>query len=192
MQIRHFGILAFLACMAASACAHPQAKVAPPPPTLDVPPAPPRVVEATEVEIPQPVGPIEEPVRSQPSRPRPASGAPARSEPRSEPPRVEPPPVEAARPSEEPLRQPPPATLQTTPSQRDGEVEGRIRALLARANANLRRIDYRALGAGARTQYDAARSFIRQADEALRERKLEFAASLADKAAALATELGGR
>ena len=189
----HSGILALLACMAASACAHPQAKTAPPPPPgLEVPPAPPRVVETTGVEIPQPVGLIEEPARNQLSRPLPTPAPAARPEPRSEPPKVEQPPVEAARPADEPPRQPPPATLQTTPSQRDAEVEGRIRALLARANADLNRIDYRTLGAGARTQYDAARSFIRQAEDALRERKLEFAASLADKAAVLAAQLAGR
>jgi hypothetical protein len=108
-----------------------------------------------------------------------------------EPPKVEPPPVvEPPKPAEEPPK--PPANLQTTPAQAEGEVERTIRASLTRANADLNRIDYRVLNADARTQYDTAKRFIRQADDALKTKNLVFAKNLADKAAALAAQLGGR
>ena len=93
-------------------------------------------------------------------------------------------------PVEEPPR--PPSTLQTTPTTAEGEVERGIRASLSRANLDLNRIDYRLLNADAKTQYDTAKRFIRQADDAMRAKNLVFAKSLADKAAALAAQLGGK
>ena len=63
---------------------------------------------------------------------------------------------------------------------------------MARAATDLNRIDYRVLNADARTQYDTAKRFIRQADDAIRSKNLVFAKSLADKAAVLAVQLGGR
>jgi hypothetical protein len=74
------------------------------------------------------------------------------------------------------------------------EVERNIRGLLLRANNDLGRVNYRALSADGRTQYDSAIRFIRQAEEALepRTRNLIFARNLADKALALAIQLAGR
>ena len=60
---------------------------------------------------------------------------------------------------------------------------------MARAGGDLNRIDYRALNADARTQYDTAKRFIQQAEEAIRAKNLPFAKNLADKAAVLATQL---
>ena len=56
----------------------------------------------------------------------------------------------------------------------------------------LNRIDYRVLNADAKTQYDTAKRFIRQADEAMRAKNLVFAKTVADKAVVLAAQLGGR
>jgi hypothetical protein len=53
-------------------------------------------------------------------------------------------------------------------------------------------VDYNRLNADARTQYDQAKRFASQADEALKARNLVFASYLADKAAALAAQLAGR
>ena len=83
---------------------------------------------------------------------------------------------------------PPTSTLQTTPATAEGVVERAIRASLARATADLNRIDYRVLNADARTQYDTAKRFISQADGAMRSKNLVFAKNLADKAAALAAQ----
>ena len=54
------------------------------------------------------------------------------------------------------------------------------------------KVDYRALNANARTQYDTAKRFIQQAEDAIRMKNLPFAKNLADKAAALAVQLGGQ
>ena len=91
-----------------------------------------------------------------------------------------------------PARNSPPTTLQTTPAQQEGEVEARIRNVLAHASTDLNRVNYQQLGRDARTQYDTAKGFIRQAEDAIRARNLLFAGSLADKAAALAAQLAGR
>jgi hypothetical protein len=71
-------------------------------------------------------------------------------------------------------------------------VERGIRASIARANADLNRVDYRALNSDARNQYDTAKRFIRQAEDAMHAKNLVFAKSVADKSAALAAQLAGR
>ena len=63
---------------------------------------------------------------------------------------------------------------------------------MTRASSQLQAIDYGRLSADAREQYDRAKSFIREADDALRARNLPYAQSLTDKAVALAAQLGGR
>jgi hypothetical protein len=173
----------------AAGCSHPQAKTMPEMPPLEVPPPPPRDVQPTEVEAPQPVGLPTEPARSAPVRPRPTP--PARQEPpKIEPPKPEAPPAEPPKPVDEPAK--PPTTLQTTPATAEGEVERGVRASLLRANTDLNRIDYRALNADARTQYDQAKRFVQQADEAIRTKNLVFAKTIADKAATIAAQLAGR
>jgi hypothetical protein len=83
-------------------------------------------------------------------------------------------------------------TLQTTPVQQEGEVERRIRSLLTQASSRLNRINYQALNADARTQYDTAKRFVVQAEEALRAKNLVFATNLAEKAAELSSQLISR
>ena len=130
-----------------------------------------------------PEAPAEEPVRTPPARPRPA-----------------PPPAESARP-EPPAAAPipradeaskSPTTLQTTPAGAEGELERAIRDSLARAAADLARIDYQKLNPDARSQYATAQRFSQQAEDAVRGRNLLFGKNLADKAASLAAQLAGR
>ena len=71
-------------------------------------------------------------------------------------------------------------------------MERTIRTVLARATADLSRINYRTLNADARMQYDTAKRFVNQAQEAVRAKNLVFAKNLADKAALLAAQLAGR
>jgi hypothetical protein len=97
--------------------------------------------------------------------------------------------TETAKPAEEPKQ---PTTLQTTPISAEAEMERAVRGLLTRATGDLNRIDRRALNADARTQYDTAKRFVAQAEEALKSRNLVFATNLADKAATLAAQLAGR
>ena len=159
-------------------------------------PAPPaREVESIETDPPPPVPLAQEPARNTPARQRPTP-APTREPPRAEAPKpeaakpAETPPVEVPKPAEEPPK--PATTLQTTPPTAEGEVERLIRASITKANADLNRVDYRALNNDARNQYDTAKRFIRQADDAMRAKNLVFAKSVADKAAALAAQLAGR
>ena len=186
-------VLLFVAGVGLAGCTKAQAKVAPDQPPLDVPAPPPRNVEATEVEPPLPSTPVsEEPAtRPAPVGPRPAPAAQRPEPARPEPARADVQPVEAPKPADE-TKGPPPGPLQTTPVAREAQVERNIQDLLTRATANLNRVDYRNLNADARTQYDQAKRFISQAQEALREKNLVFATNLADKANTLAAQLPGR
>ncbi len=115
-----FGVLAALS----SACTRAQARVNPDVAPLDVPAPPPRNVEATEEPPPLPATATEETPRAITPRPRlPTTPAQQRPEPaRPEPARVEPvAPVEPARPADD-TRGQPPATLQTTPAEREAHV----------------------------------------------------------------------
>jgi len=184
-----------LSCLASVSCVRAQAKVTPDQP-LEVPAPPPREVDVADSEPPPPVPLVTEPARNTPPRSR-------RETPRTEPARPDPTkpdqplPPEAPKPPEEikpapPAPTPPPTVLQTTPATAEGEVERSIRGTMARANADLNRIDYRALSKEARTQYDQAKRFVQQADGALREKNLMYAKSIADKAAVIAAQLAGR
>src|SRR6516164_3503987 len=168
----------------ATACSRVHAKTAPanaPNPALNVPSPPPHDVEATETEAPPPISLPEEPARNAPGRSR-------RPEPAK--PETPPPPVPEQPKPEEPSR--PSAPLQTMPTTAEGDMERQIRATVQRANADLNRIDYRALNKDARIQYDTAKRFIRQADDAIRAKNLLFAKNLAEKAATHAAQLSSR
>lgn len=169
-------------------CAHARARTPADTPPLAVPAPPPRLVEPDEVQAPTPV-----PLPGEPAHHELAPGeTPARREPphpeKAEAPKVEPP--AESKPVEEPPR--PATTLQTTPTDAEGQVEQAIRGLLTRAGNDLNHIDYRALNTDARQQYDTAKRFIAQAEQALEAKNLVFAKNLADKAAALAAQLAGK
>jgi outer membrane biosynthesis protein TonB len=190
-----FCLPAFLPfCLAAvlfSSCTRTQAKVTPDGP-LEVPAPPPREVDTTEAEPPAPIPLVEEPARNTPQRlrPTPPPQQPRVESPKPEPPAPPTPPAEAPKPAEEP--KPPATTLQTTPSTGEVDLERGIRATITKATADLNRIDYRVLNNDARTQYDTAKRFIRQAEENIRSKNLVFAKSLADKAVVIAAQLSGR
>src|SRR5438477_3382112 len=153
----------------ASGCASAHAKTASDAPPLDMPAPPPRVVDATEVEPPQPATLPDEPARHTPPpptrRPPPRSDANRQSEP---PPST--PPAEAPKPAAEPAK--PPPALQTTPTDVAEKEEQQIRTLLGRANTDLSHVDYQRLNADARTQYETAKRFVTQAEDALRTKNL--------------------
>jgi hypothetical protein len=182
-------ILVLMAPLAAG-CRHAQAKTSPETPALEMPAPPPREVESIEVEPPPPVGLATEPAHNPPPRPRP-SPPPARVEPKpTEPQKIDIPAVEAPKPPEEPPK--PQTTLQMTPATAEGDVERTIRSALQRASADLNRVDYRALNADARNQYDQAKRWVQQADENIKTKNLVFAKSIAEKAATIAAQLAGR
>ena len=180
-----------LLAMSLTGCVRAQARVNPEVPPLEVPAPPPRNVEAAQPE-PLPANPIEEPTPTTPApRPRPPQpAAQLPAPPRPETPRPEPAAPETPKPVEDGRQ--PPVTLQTTPPEREAQVERTIRDTLSRAQSTLNRVDYRALNADARSQYDLAMGFISQARDALRDRNLVFATTLAEKAQTLAAQLAGR
>jgi hypothetical protein len=184
---------AILVAAGASACTTMRAKSGGEAPPLDMPPPPTRTAEATDTEPPPPVPLPEEPARRTPPRRQPTptpSPKPAENKPDTT--KTDTPPaVEAPKPAEE-APKPPPPTLQTAPAGREGEEEQRIRTQLTHATNDLNRIDYRALNADARTQYNTAKRFVTQAEDALKSKNLVFARSVADKAAALAAQLAGK
>ena len=166
-----------------AACAKAKAATVPDGPPLSVPQPPERVL--APVETPPPV------VAAAPAPEPPPPAAPA---PRTPPPRPVPREAEA-RP------QPTPAPAPQADATRDlrpaaaansAATERAVRDVLVRANRDLSRIDYGKLSADGRAQYEQSKRFSQQADQALKERNLVFAATLADKSATLAAELLGR
>lgn len=189
MRRRDLCFCLFLSALGLAGCTHAQAKTVPDAP-LEMPVPPPRTVEPIDVETPEPMPLPEEPARRTPAR-RPAPATPApKPEVKPEPPKPDPPPaVEPPKPIEE---APKPPALQMTPPANEAALEQQIRATLARANSDLKRVDFRALNAEARTQYDFANRYIQQAEDALGKKNLVFAKTFADKASALAVQLGGK
>lgn len=173
-----------LVCVLAAAgpvagCAKARAAEAPAMPTLVPPEAPPRIVAEYEPDPPLPAAPVPtETVAPPPRAVRPPRREPARTDPVEEP---APPPAPAPTPAT------PPLTLQTPAA--SAQAEQSVRGLLARAARDLGRVDYQMLDADGKAQYDTARRFMQQADDALKARNVRFAGTLADKAAAMAAVL---
>jgi outer membrane biosynthesis protein TonB len=173
--------LLIAATMLATGCAKARAQVEPEMPAMAPLPPPPRVVAVYEPE-PEPIPATEpEPTEeaTQAPRPRPNRPTPNRPDTRPEPPRAEP----APRPSS------PPALTLKPPSGSEAKTEASIRNLIDRAARDLGRVNYAALDADGRAQYDTARGFRQQAEEALKNRNYVFAGKLADKAATMAAVL---
>jgi hypothetical protein len=174
------------ACSAlASGCATTQAKVAAvePPPPLAVPAPPPRIVVPTD---PTPIEPREEtPVPVAPARPRPSRPAPPKPDPRTETPK----PAETPDPAKTNGGAEPPPGPTPTLEQPGDRGEAGVRQLLSKAAGDLQRVDYAGLSNDLKAQYDTAKRFITLGEQALREQNVTFAATLADKAGAIATLL---
>lgn len=169
------GLTASLGACAAKAQTRTEVEM----PLLDPPPAPPRVVANYPIELEsvpvvptvEPAAPARAPVRTQrPERPEPAQAAPE--------------------PVQEAPRTASSASLTLTPSPgTETQTAAAIRDLMARATRDLSRINQASLNADGRTQFDTARRFLQQADEALKARNIVFAGKLADKAATMAAVL---
>ena len=173
--------------VAATGCASLHGRSDPAGPPLATPPPPPHSLPAVESE-PQPPAPPP-PGNDGPTpvvvRPAPHAAAPKPDKAADKTPdkaEAAPPAVLPAQPGNTPL-----LPLQTTANVT--EVERNIRARIAQATRDLDRTDYRALSTVRRTEYDTAKRFIQQAEEALKVKNLVFAEQLADKAATLAAAL---
>lgn len=148
-------------------------------PLLEPPPAPPRVVVSYTEAEPLPVTSTVE--TATPARP---PARPVRTEQRPEPIASPPEPVEAA------ARPSPAASLTLTPTPgSEAQTVTAIRDLMGRAARDLSRVNASALNADGRSQFETARRFLQQAEEALKIRNIVFAGRLADKAATMAAIL---
>jgi hypothetical protein len=186
-------VAAVLLCsVTAGGCSRLSARTAPvPPPPLDVPAPPPRVVEALGTDSPGPGTLVDAPESAAPSTRRPPSRADV---PKPEPKPVEPPPspVTEVPPPVEPAK--PATTLQTVPPEREAALEQEIRTKVESAGKTLNNIDYKKLSRSERDQYDQAKGFLARAEEALRgpSKNLVFARQLAENAEKMAGSLAGR
>lgn len=178
----------------AAGCAKAQASVEPEMPALAVPPPPPRMLPPLEG---QPIeaattAPSEPQARPRAPRPRPESPRPSNGHSRPEAGGQAPnaPPAENPPAQGEPQPAPTPA-LQLAPAG-DAVSEQNTRGRLAQAEKDLQRVDYQLLNSDARAQYDTAKRFIVLAQQAIVDRNLLFAHTLADKAATIAAVLQRR
>ena len=173
-------LVAVVASVAGAACTKARANTEIVMPELVPPPPPPRIVETFAVE-PVPTiepSPVESALLTPPAR------IPARAPVKSEPPKVDEPPVLPERPPSSP-----PALTMKLGASEQAQTEASIRGLLDRAQRDLQRVNYAALNADGRAQFDTARGFMQQAQEALKAANLAFAGKLADKAATMAAIL---
>lgn len=149
-------------------------------PLLDPPVPPPRVVAVYTPE-PEPLVVTPAVEAATPVRPPPR---PSRPEQKPEPatPAIEAP-ESASRPPTTPS-----LTLTPTPGSESQTVVA-IRDLLGHAIRDLARVNASSLSGDGRAQYETARRFISQAEDALKIRNIVFAGKLADKAATMAAVL---
>jgi hypothetical protein len=181
MNVAKLILLAMLVCMSGLACAKARANTEIVVPDLQPPPPPPRIVETFALD---PVPTIEpSPVES--ALATPPVKTPPRVVPKPEPPKAD---EEVPIIPERPPQTAPALTLKPGPSVQ-AQTEASIRALLDRAQRDLQRVNYAALDADGRAQFDTARGFMQQAQEALKVANLAFAGKLADKAATMAAIL---
>ncbi len=171
---------------ALTACGKQRVATQPDLPPLAPPPPPTRVVTPPETEE-EPPAPAPEPDRKPPRRTPPKTDA-ARE---TTPPKTEPPKPAGPPPPVRDETQPP-TTLQTTPPATQLEMGRKARGLIAQARHDLDQVKRGTLNADGRAQYDTARRFVEQADQALKEQNFVLALNLADKAATIAGVLVGR
>jgi hypothetical protein len=179
---------AFVAlALAAAGCASLRARGDPAGPPLETPPPPPHSIPVVEIEAEPPPPPAGNdgptPVVVRPS-PRVAAPKHDKTSDKASDKTEAAPPAAVPAPPQANAPLPP---LQTTANVT--EVERNIRMRIAQATRDLDRTDYRALSTERRTEYDTAKRFIQQTEEALKVKNLVFAGQLADKAATLAAAL---
>jgi hypothetical protein len=179
-------IILLLAALGASACATTQASAPVERPALEVPPVPPRVIEPAPAPLAAPDPVAELPPAPAPPKPRPPQRDTTKPDPKPEVPAVEPPP------STPPAAQPPVPPLRTASSPDSAEATRQISDIRNRAKKLLEGTDYQKLSQEQQAQYDNAKRFIDEADEALKAKNFEFARGVAEKAERLARELQGR
>jgi hypothetical protein len=150
---------------------------------------PPRVITPVEAVAvaPPPPPPAPEPAAATPTKT--ASPAPR---PRAADAKPDPPPAAAAQPATPIVSSPEPLEVRSVPSAAAAAEDRKVRDVMARAQKDLTRVSPQRLSAEGKSQYEQAKRFYEQADEALKEKNFVYAMKLAENAATLAEELAGR
>jgi hypothetical protein len=178
-----FGIWVLGFGLWSTGCATARAARVPDGPPLQVPAPPPRVL-----------GPVEEGALTEPEAAPPAAAAPrpAGPTPSPRPQPAPPPPAAASTPPAPAPPQPDGRELRAAPSGANAASERNVRNILSRAARDINQVDYLKLSPEGRAQYEQSKRFSLQAEEALKQRNVVFAATLAEKAAQIAAELLNR
>jgi hypothetical protein len=181
-------LVLLLMVAATAACGSARAQVIEDQPTLVVPPVPPRTIDPLPATEPPAIEPVPELSSSPAPSPKPKAAAP-RNEAKPDPKPEVPPDTNASSgttspPPVEPLRTP------TTPS--GPEAMRQIKESLARTDNVLSRVDYQKLTPDSRATYEAAKSFMLQADEALKKDDINQARAFALRAENIAKKLESR
>jgi hypothetical protein len=195
-MINRLGLL-LAAGLLGSACATTRAAAPVERPPLDVPPVPPRIVEASpkpDFGNPEPVPdlPPEPPTPPATAKPRPASRDTSR-----DPQKPDVKPADPVPAPDQPPAAPPqaaaPAPLIRTPATADSAAsERQIRDVMQKAQTGLGNVDFQGLSAPRKKAYNEAKDFIDRAEAAIKAANFELAKDLAGKAEKLANELQGR
>ena len=162
-----------------------------------VPDGPPLAVPAPPSRI---LAPVEEPLAENAPPAEPTATPPATNASPARPTTPRRPTTTVTTPAEEPKTetpasvQAPPTTeppVLSRPTPPDANAERRVRDVLRKATVDLNRVDYQRLSANGKAQYEQAKRFVEQSEAELKDRNYALATTVADKAAALATELLG-
>ena len=187
-------LCALVAAVSSSACLTTKAATVKKEP-LVVPPAPPRVIAPIPEPDDQSVTGEQETVPQLPRQ--------SRTVPRESAPRVEPKPPQQGMPGPteaeaKPPAPPPPTPVAPTPELRTidsgdpAQATRNVRDTMERAGRRLAQIDYGKLPKPSQLQYDMAKRFIEQSEEALKNKNFTAAQLMAEKAETIARELSGR
>ncbi len=183
----------------ASACATTRAAAPVERPPLEVPPVPPRIVEAAPAPDlgsfePVPDLPPEKPVPAASAKPRPA-GPRDSSNRETTKPEVKPPdpvPPVAEPPPSPPQQAAAPPTIRTPATADAAASERQIRDTMQKAQKGLGNVNFGQLSGQRKRDYNEVKDFIDRAEVAIKSSNFELAKELAGKAEKLANELQGR
>lgn len=184
-------LLLLLVAVSAAACASAGAQMPEDVPTLVVPPVPPREIEpipAAEPPAVETVPSLPPTTAAAPLRPKPMAKEGARNNNNDKPdPKTD-------IPAETSPAPPPPAPVPQlrTPSTPEGpEAARRAREALERATKTLYSVDFNKLSDERKSNYNAAKDYLKQAEDALKVEDFAAANAFATRAENIAKQIGG-
>ena len=177
-----FCLLLFVLLVALAGCAKARAAAVPDGPPLTVPSAPAHQIPVNQIVE----APLQEPPPVAEAPPAPPPPAVTRQNPRTT--------AKPEAPAAATVAPPPPAPAEVVrvAPQVSADAEKKITELLRRAERTLELVDYKRLSKEGQAQYDQSKRFSDEAKQAIKEKNLVYAMTLADKAATLAAELPTR